>query len=586
MLTLLAIVVIFGVHSLVDWTWFVPGDAIPALLCAGWLAGRGPVVETFGPRGRPGAVPVVAAAVAGRRLALLAAWQTWQPAAFGATRARRRSAPPRPSACPRPASGSSRALELNPLSVEPLNERAAVESAAGNLPARAARAGAGGPPPARRPGDVAAPGRLRADDRRPARRPRGAPSARRCTSTRARPPARRCSWRRCAAPAPRRRPARWRPSRPCRPPPPAATPARAPAPRSRRSPRPDARPRARRAGRRGAGRRAPALRHARRPELLARRGLHGAPPRPAAGRHAARAARPGVGPARLLPAGLGLGPRPGLRRGRVAVALGAGRARSPSPSPTRPARGWPGARAGVLAAALVAVHPLLVWFSQEARAYALVGLFAALSLVGFLRVLERPDGRAWAAWAVPAALALATHYYAGFLVLAEAAWLVWRCPRDGRMALAAGGVAATALALAPLALAQRSTGNTAYIGEGSVSTRLVQVPKQLLTGYASPGQALTTALLALLVVVAAARLATVPDRARSRPGAARRGARRRRPSWCPSCSSCRAWTTSTPATCSRRCRSCSSRWPAASRSRARACPGGRSPRPPAACCSP
>ena len=172
-----------------------------------------------------------------------------------------------------------------------------------------------------------------------------------------------------------------------------------------------------------------------------------------------------------------------------------------------------GRRAGVVAAALVAVHPLLVWYSQEARAYALVALLAALSLVGFLRVLERPDGRAWAAWAVPAALALATHYYAGFLVLAEAAWLIWRCPRDRRMAFATGGVALTAVALLPLALAQRSTGNTAYIGEGSVSTRLVQVPKQLLTGYASPGQALTTALLAGLVVVAAVRLATVGDRA-------------------------------------------------------------------------
>ena len=172
-----------------------------------------------------------------------------------------------------------------------------------------------------------------------------------------------------------------------------------------------------------------------------------------------------------------------------------------------------GRGAGVVAAALVAVHPLLVWFSQEARVYALVALLGALSLVGFLRVLERPDARAWAAWAIPSALALATHYFAGFLVLAEAAWLIARCPRDRRMALATGGVAAVAFALLPLALAQRSTGNTAYIGEGSVSTRLVQVPKQLLTGYASPGQALTTALLTVLVVLAAARLAAVRDAA-------------------------------------------------------------------------
>ncbi len=41
MLTMLCIIVVFGVHSFADWTWYVPGDACVALLCAGWLAGRG-----------------------------------------------------------------------------------------------------------------------------------------------------------------------------------------------------------------------------------------------------------------------------------------------------------------------------------------------------------------------------------------------------------------------------------------------------------------------------------------------------------------------------------------------------------------
>ncbi len=43
MLSLLCVVVVFGIHSLVDWTWYVPGNACVALLCAGWLAGRGPL---------------------------------------------------------------------------------------------------------------------------------------------------------------------------------------------------------------------------------------------------------------------------------------------------------------------------------------------------------------------------------------------------------------------------------------------------------------------------------------------------------------------------------------------------------------
>jgi hypothetical protein len=43
MWAMVAVVVTFGVHSAVDWTWFVPGNVVPALLCAGWVAGRGPL---------------------------------------------------------------------------------------------------------------------------------------------------------------------------------------------------------------------------------------------------------------------------------------------------------------------------------------------------------------------------------------------------------------------------------------------------------------------------------------------------------------------------------------------------------------
>jgi hypothetical protein len=50
MATLLAICVVFGVHSFVDWTWFVPGNAVLALLCAGWLVGRGPTDEPIARR--------------------------------------------------------------------------------------------------------------------------------------------------------------------------------------------------------------------------------------------------------------------------------------------------------------------------------------------------------------------------------------------------------------------------------------------------------------------------------------------------------------------------------------------------------
>jgi hypothetical protein len=88
MLSMLCLVVVFGVHSTIDWTWFVPGDACVALLCAGWLAGRGPLERAADgePQGKPRLhslrelgplrVGIAAAAVIA---ALLAAWAQRQP---------------------------------------------------------------------------------------------------------------------------------------------------------------------------------------------------------------------------------------------------------------------------------------------------------------------------------------------------------------------------------------------------------------------------------------------------------------------------------------------------------------------------
>lgn len=83
LLTLLCVVVTFGVQSTIDWTWFIPGVTVPALLCAGWLAGRGPLRAPIGRiarrRGlldRPW-IPLTLAAVT--LVAVGGAWAIWQP---------------------------------------------------------------------------------------------------------------------------------------------------------------------------------------------------------------------------------------------------------------------------------------------------------------------------------------------------------------------------------------------------------------------------------------------------------------------------------------------------------------------------
>jgi hypothetical protein len=104
-------------------------------------------------------------------------------------------------------------------------------------------------------------------------------------------------------------------------------------------------------------------------------------------------------------------------------------------------------RAGVLAAAFAALNPFMIWYSQEAREYMLLTLLSAASLLFFARTLTRPahPRRELAWWAVLSALAVLTQYFAGFLVLAEGLWLIWRL----RSRIAVGALAVQGVVLGP-----------------------------------------------------------------------------------------------------------------------------------------
>jgi tetratricopeptide (TPR) repeat protein len=81
LITLMVIVVVFGLGSAIDWTWFIPGTILPALLCAGWLAGRGPLDQPVGHASRPrlGAPGAILAISATTVVVLLVAWTIFQP---------------------------------------------------------------------------------------------------------------------------------------------------------------------------------------------------------------------------------------------------------------------------------------------------------------------------------------------------------------------------------------------------------------------------------------------------------------------------------------------------------------------------
>src|SRR4051812_17873347 len=132
-------------------------------------------------------------------------------------------------------------------------------------------------------------------------------------------------------------------------------------------------------------------------------------------------------------------------------------------------------RARLVAAALVAFNPLFVWYSQEARSYSLLVLMAALTLLFLAR-------RSYGWWALTAALALCTHYFAAFLLVPEAIWLLWPDRRERSAWLAIGSVVAVAIALIPLALHQRDLGHTSFIAGISLRIRVTDLPKKLVTG--------------------------------------------------------------------------------------------------------
>jgi mannosyltransferase len=143
-------------------------------------------------------------------------------------------------------------------------------------------------------------------------------------------------------------------------------------------------------------------------------------------------------------------------------------------------------RAGIAATALVAVNPMLIWYSQEGRSYALFMLLTSLSLLYFLRALrpigdvphfKHPYGRLNSGtsrevvlWGVFSGLALATHYFALFAVAAEGAWLLRRRGRDAARGVAI--VVAFGLLLAPLAIHQMSYGHAEWIANHTLGHRL------------------------------------------------------------------------------------------------------------------
>jgi mannosyltransferase len=152
-------------------------------------------------------------------------------------------------------------------------------------------------------------------------------------------------------------------------------------------------------------------------------------------------------------------------------------------------------RAGVIAAALTAFSPLLIWYSQEARAYEFVVLLSGLSLLCFAFALERPCPRELTLWVLASLLALCTEYYAALVVVPEALWLLYVHRRGRplrRTGIAAAVIALFAIPLLWFAISQNKTGHASWIAPIPLGPRLDQIIPQFTVGLQLPVHAVLT----------------------------------------------------------------------------------------------
>lgn len=159
-----------------------------------------------------------------------------------------------------------------------------------------------------------------------------------------------------------------------------------------------------------------------------------------------------------------------------------------------------GASAAIATAWLVATSPVLVYYSLDARAYSLMVLLSVLSLWATSALLEAPSRRRWSVWALSCLALLYTHYFGGFVVLAEIGVLGWRLPARRRtLAVATAAVVVLALPLLPLFLHQRGSERASFIAGLSLSGRIEEAVRQFAMGPNVPSAALEGAGIALAV---------------------------------------------------------------------------------------
>ncbi len=82
---------------------------------------------------------------------------------------------------------------------------------------------------------------------------------------------------------------------------------------------------------------------------------------------------------------------------------------------------------GLIAAAVVAASPFSTYYGIEARPYATMAFFVALSTLALIKAIRTSSRGWWLVYALAAAGAAYTHYTSIFVLAVQAAWSLWLC---------------------------------------------------------------------------------------------------------------------------------------------------------------
>ncbi len=185
-------------------------------------------------------------------------------------------------------------------------------------------------------------------------------------------------------------------------------------------------------------------------------------------------------------------------------------------------------------AILLAVHPLHIWYSQEARPYTLFVLFASIAL-WTLSVAMRWGGAGWwVAYALASALSILAHVLGMLALVIGAVWVIFRW-RERGLALRFAAASALAVGLAipflVMLIAAESRGGSGTPPRGFTGLELPYTVFTFLAGYSlgpslrslqnlgwrpalftHPGQVVLVACAAAGLVGLGARLRSAPAR--------------------------------------------------------------------------